>query len=64
MDRYVLFEGEVWRLWAINHSGDKKLWRLSLVSSTGRIWNRWVPADKCTLLDPALNILFKEKQND
>lgn len=64
MNRFVLFEGEVWRLWATDHGGDKKLWRLSLVSSDGKIWNRWVPADKCIELDPALNVLFKEKQND
>lgn len=64
MDRFVLFQKEVWRIVAWDHGGDKKLWRVSLVDSEGVIWNRWVPADKCIELDPALNVLFKEKQND
>ena len=63
MNRYVLFEGEVWRLLNTDHGGDTKLWRIGIAELGEKIWNRWVPADKCTLLDPALNVLFERKEN-
>lgn len=63
MNRYVLYQGEVWRLLNTDHNGDTKLWRIGIAELGEKIWNRWVPADKCTLLDPALNILFERKEN-
>lgn len=63
MNRYVLYQGEVWRLLNTDHNGDTKLWRIGIAELGEKIWNRWVPADKCTLLDPALNVLFERKEN-
>ena len=60
---YVLFKGEVWALNRQDHYGDATLWYISAIN-TKAIWNRWVFAADCTLLDPALNVLFERKEND
>jgi len=60
---YVLYMGEVWALNRQDHFGDKALWHISAIN-TKAIWNRWVPAKDCTLLDPALNVLFERKEDE
>ena len=60
---YVLYGSEVWVLKRQDHYGDASLWYISAID-TKAIWNRWVPAKDCTLLDPALNVLFMEKENE
>lgn len=63
MKKYVLFEGEVWQLMRPDHFGDSELWYLSTTKPKMN-WNRWVIAKNCTLLDPALNVLFERKEDD
>ena len=59
---YVLYQGDVWALYRQDHFGDDTMWLVSAIN-TKAIWNRWVPAKDCIVLDPALNVLFERKEN-
>lgn len=59
---FVVFSGEVWRLIRREHYGDPTLWMIQAIN-TKSTWLRWVPAVDCTLLDPALNVLFERKDD-
>lgn len=67
MDTYVLYKGEVRKLLRKQlHASNTEEWLTQLTERDpmGRRLIRWVPAKDCTLLDPALNVLFEEKEND
>lgn len=67
MNTYVLYKGEVRKLLRDrSHEGDPKWWftQLAEVDAMGRPLLRWVYAKDCTLLDPALNVLFEEKEDE
>jgi hypothetical protein len=60
---FVLFHGDVWKLLRREHYGDPTLWMIQAIN-TKSTWLRWVPATECSMLDPALNVLFMEKENE
>lgn len=63
MSKFVLWEGDVWKLIRREHFGDETLWLLAAINTKAH-WARWANANKCTLLDPALNILFEKGNQD
>lgn len=61
MDRYILYKNEVRKL--LRKENDEWLTLLTERDPMGRRLIRWVPAKDCTLLDPALNILFERNED-
>ena len=59
---YVLYRGDVWALHRKDHFGDDTMWLVTAIN-TEAVWNFWVNARDCTLLDPALDVLFERKEN-
>lgn len=66
MSEYVLFRDEVRKLIRKENYGDPRFWLTEFieVDAMGRKLLRWVPAKDCTLLDPALNVLFERKEDE
>jgi len=58
---YVLYEDKVWILLRKDHYGDESIWHIRAIHEHA-IWMRYVKANECTELDPALNILFKKEE--
>jgi len=60
MKQFVLFEGDVWEVVREDHFGNPDYMLLCL---TGKVYDnlRYTHKNKCTPLDPALNILFERK---
>ena len=58
---YVLYEDKVWMLLRKDHYGDERFWHVRVIDKHA-IWMRYVKADACTELDPALNILFEKEE--
>jgi hypothetical protein len=52
----------VWALHRKDHFGDDTMWLVTAIN-TEAVWNCWVNARDCTLLDPALDVLFERKKN-
>jgi hypothetical protein len=57
---YVLYEDKVWILLRKDHYGDESIWHIRAIHEHA-IWMRYVKANECIELDPALNILFEKE---
>lgn len=65
MKQFVLYEGNVWEVVREDCQGDKTHQLVYAVERSvfhGRSL-RFVPVKDCTPLDPALNVLFEEKND-
>lgn len=62
MEKFVLYEGKVWRVIREEHYGDERLCLATQVEGQKNTY--WVSVAKCEPLDPALNILFERKENE
>ena len=66
MREYALLYGKaVVRVIRKDHHGDKSYWLVKPVDKhPGAYHLQFVPANRCELLDPALNVLFERNENE
>lgn len=64
MNEFALLNGEhVVRVIRKDHYGDTEFWLIDYMHNSAHHMG-FVRGEDCTLLDPALNVLFERKDND
>jgi hypothetical protein len=61
----LIWDREVARVVRKDHHGDKFYWLVQPIGShPNSLHLQFVPANRCELLDPALNVLFEREENE